>query len=158
MNYTYSKSMNNVGEFFFSQPIDPFDLSKDWGRSDDDQRHRFVVNGTVNTPMTPATSTWERISHGFQLSGMLQNYSALPFNITSGVTTVNGTAGRPIVDGELHRAQRRREHAVFLARSPREPIVPDWSHDGRGDGGRIQPDGPHERRLEEHQLRHGRAT
>jgi hypothetical protein len=100
VNYTYSKSMNNVGEFFFSQPIDPFDLSKDWGRSDDDQRHRFVVNGTVNTPMTPATSAWERISHGFQLSGMLQNYSALPFNITSGVTTVNGTAGRPIVDGE----------------------------------------------------------
>ena len=41
--YTYSKSMNNVGENFFSSPIDPFDLSKDWGRSDDDQRHRLVV-------------------------------------------------------------------------------------------------------------------
>ena len=37
--------MNNVGEAFFSSPIDPFDLSKDWGRSDDDQRHRLVVNG-----------------------------------------------------------------------------------------------------------------
>ena len=23
--------MNDVGEFFFSAPIDPFDLSKDWG-------------------------------------------------------------------------------------------------------------------------------
>ena len=34
--------MNNVGEFFFSSPIDPFDLSKDWGRSDNDQRHRLV--------------------------------------------------------------------------------------------------------------------
>ena len=32
---------------------------------------------------------------------MLQNYSALPFNITSGVTTIQGTAGRPIVDGEF---------------------------------------------------------
>ena len=32
---------------------------------------------------------------------MLQAYSALPFNITSGVTTVQGTAGRPIVDGEF---------------------------------------------------------
>jgi len=30
---------------------------------------------------------------------MLQYYSALPFNITSGVTTVQGTAGRPIVNG-----------------------------------------------------------
>ena len=39
------------------------------------------------------------LSHGFQLSGMLQYYSALPFNITSGVTTIQGTAGRPIVNG-----------------------------------------------------------
>ena len=39
--------MNNVGEFFFSSPIDPFDLAKDWGRSDDDQRHRLVVHGAV---------------------------------------------------------------------------------------------------------------
>ena len=30
---------------------------------------------------------------------MLQYYSALPFNITSGVTTIQGTAGRPIVNG-----------------------------------------------------------
>ena len=41
------------------------------------------------------------VSHGFQLSGMLQAYSALPFNITSGVTTMQGTAGRPIVNGEF---------------------------------------------------------
>jgi hypothetical protein len=32
---------------------------------------------------------------------MLQAYSALPFNMTSGVTTVQGTPGRPIVDGEF---------------------------------------------------------
>jgi hypothetical protein len=38
---------------------------------------------------------------GFQLSGVVQSYSALPFNITSGVTTIQGTAGRPIVDGEF---------------------------------------------------------
>ena len=54
VSYTLSKSMNNVGEFFFSSPIDPFDVNKDWGRSDDDQRHRLVVNGSVNTPMAPA--------------------------------------------------------------------------------------------------------
>jgi hypothetical protein len=32
---------------------------------------------------------------------MLQAYSALPLNVTSGVTTLQGTAGRPIVDGEF---------------------------------------------------------
>jgi hypothetical protein len=78
--------MNNVGEAFFSAPIDPFDLNKDWGRSDDDQRHRLVVSGSLS-------------GYGFQLSGMVQAYSALPLNITSGVTTVQSTAGRPIVDG-----------------------------------------------------------
>ena len=86
ISYTLSKSMNNVGEAFFSGPIDPFDLSKDWGRSDNDQRHRLTLSGAANT-------------HGFQLSGMLQWYSALPLNISSGVTTIQGTAGRPIVNG-----------------------------------------------------------
>ncbi|NOT27267.1 MAG: TonB-dependent receptor [Acidobacteria bacterium] len=99
VSYTLSTSKNNVGEFFFSSPIDPFDISKDWGRSDDDQRHRLVVSGTVTAPMEPATSIWERLIHGFQLSGILQTYSALPFNITSGVTTLQGTAGRPVVNG-----------------------------------------------------------
>jgi hypothetical protein len=101
VSYTLSKAMNNVGEFFFSSPIDPTDLSKDWGRSDNDQRHRLVVNGSVQTSMAPADTLWEHLSHGFQVSGLVQLYSAPPFNITSGVTTVQGTAGRPIVDGEF---------------------------------------------------------
>ena len=86
VSYSFSKAMSNVGEFFFSSLIDPFDLDKDWSRSDDDQRHRLVLNGSVTF-------------YGFQLSGMMQAYSALPFNITSGVTTIQGTAGRPIVEG-----------------------------------------------------------
>lgn len=86
VSYTLSKSMNNVGENFFNSPIDPSDLSKDWGRSDDDQRHRLVVSGGVE-------------ARGFELSSVVQRYSALPFNITSGVTTLQGTAGRPIVNG-----------------------------------------------------------
>ncbi len=51
--------------------------------------------------MEPARDAWEMLTHGFQLSSMLQAYSALPFNITSGVTTIQGTAGRPVVDGEF---------------------------------------------------------
>jgi hypothetical protein len=86
ITYTFSKAMDNVGEFFFSSPIDPFDINKDWARSDDDQRHRLVLNGSATV-------------YGFQLSGLLQYYSSLPFNITSGVTTVQGTAGRPLANG-----------------------------------------------------------
>lgn len=99
VSYTLSKSMNNLGEAFFSSPIDPTDVSKDWGRSDNDQRHRLVINGTVQSPSSPARGVWELLSHGFQASATLQSYSKLPLNITSGVTTIQGTAGRPIVNG-----------------------------------------------------------
>jgi hypothetical protein len=86
ISYAWSKSLDNVGEFFFSSPIDPYNIWRDYGRTDDDQRHRVAFDGAIQ-------------SHGFQLSGMLQYYSALPLNITSGVTTVEGTAGRPTVNG-----------------------------------------------------------
>jgi hypothetical protein len=105
VSYTLSKSMNNVGEAFFSSPVDPTDLSKDWGRSDNDQRHRLVVNGSANV-------------QGFTLGGMLQAYSAPPFNITSGVTTVQGTAGRPIVNGEFIE-RNAGEGAAFFTLSAR---------------------------------------
>ena len=86
ISYTYSKALDNVGEFFFSSPIDPYNIWRDYGRSDDDQRHRVVFNGAIHAA-------------GFELSGMLQYYSALPFNITSGTTTIQGTAARPTVNG-----------------------------------------------------------
>ena len=101
VSYTLSKAMNNVGEFFFSSPIDPTDLSKDWGRSDNDQRHRLVVNGTLDVS-------------GFQLGAMVQAYSAPPFNITSGVTTIQGTQGRPIVDGDYIERNAGEGTAFFL--------------------------------------------
>ena len=101
LTYTLSKSMNDVGEAFFSSPIDPTNIKRDWGRSDDDQRHRLVINGTVNTPLSPATTVWSRISHGYQVSSMLQYYSALPFNITSGVPNLQGTTSRPLANGTV---------------------------------------------------------
>jgi hypothetical protein len=101
VSYTLSKSMNNVGENFFSSPVDPYDVWKDWGRSDNDQRHRLVVSGSLASPTAPPGNTWERLTHDFQLTGVLRAYSAAPFNITSGVTTIQGTAGRPIVNGEF---------------------------------------------------------
>jgi hypothetical protein len=99
ISYTYSKALNDVGEFFFSSPIDNFNIWQDWGRSDDDQRHRVLFDGTIHSPMGNSNTFWERISHGFQLSGILQYYSALPLNITTGANTVQGTPARPVVNG-----------------------------------------------------------
>lgn len=101
ISYTYSKALADVGEFFFSSPVDPYNIWQDWGRSDDDQRHRVVFNGTIHSPLGPAHSNWQLLSHGFQLGGLLQYYSALPFEIASGSTTIQGTRARPMVNGSF---------------------------------------------------------
>jgi hypothetical protein len=99
LSYTYSKALNNVGEFFFSGPIDHYNIWRDYGRSDDDQRHRLVVQGGIHSSMAPAKTVWQHIANGFQFSGMFQYYSALPFNIVAGSTTIQGTQARPMVNG-----------------------------------------------------------
>jgi hypothetical protein len=101
ISYTFSKALDNVGEFFFSSPIDNFNIWRDYGRSDDDQRHRVVFSGSVHSRLEKSQTLWERLSRGFQLSGMVQYYSALPFNITAGTNTIQGTAARPVVNGEF---------------------------------------------------------
>jgi len=99
ISYTFSKALDNVGEFFFSAPINNFNIWQDYGRSDDDQRHRLVFDGTIHSSMAKASTPWQLFTHGFQLSGMLQYYSALPFNVTTGANTIQGTAARPTIDG-----------------------------------------------------------
>ena len=95
VSYTYSKALDDVSEFFFSSPLNNYNVHQDWGRSDDDQRHRLVFDATIHTSMGPANSLWERLSHGFELSGILSYYSALPFNIVSGANTIQTTSARP---------------------------------------------------------------
>lgn len=61
-----------MGEFFFSSPINNYNVWQDWALSDHNQRNRVVFAGTAQTPAGPANSLWGHIVHGFQLSGMLQ--------------------------------------------------------------------------------------
>jgi len=100
-SYAYSKALDNVGEFFFSAPINNYNIWQDYGRSDDDQRNRLSVEGVVRSPAGSAHTAWERLSHGFQLSAVLQYDSALPFNITTGANTIQGTGARPAINGVL---------------------------------------------------------
>jgi hypothetical protein len=106
LSYTYSKTLDNVGGFFFSSPIDNFNIWQDYGRSDDDQRHRLVFDGTIHSPTGTANTTWQKISHGFRLGGMLQYYSALPFNITAGTNTLRGSRGAPNCQRDIYQSQR----------------------------------------------------
>jgi len=99
VSYTWSKAFDNVGEFFFSSPINNFNLREDRSRSDNDQRHRLVFDGAVHTPASPANGWRAKISHGFVLSSVLQFYSALPFNVVTGGNTTQTTAQRPCATG-----------------------------------------------------------
>jgi hypothetical protein len=99
ISYTYSKALDDVGEFFFSSPVNNFNIWQDWARSDDDQRHRVAFDATLHSPTVKANTGWQRVMHGFRLSGILAYYSPLPFNITTGANTVQGTAARPVVNG-----------------------------------------------------------
>ncbi len=99
VSYSWSKAMDDVGEFFFSSPINNFNIGQDRSRSDDDQRHRLVFDGTLHTAMAASPGAWNHIRSGLLLSGILQYYSALPFNITTGANSIQGTTMRPCVPG-----------------------------------------------------------
>ncbi len=99
VSYTWSKAMDDVSEFFFSSPVNNFNLREDRSLSDDDQRHRLVFDATAHTPMETAKSAWGRVRNGFLLSGVLQYYSPLPFNITTGGNSVQTTSLRPCAAG-----------------------------------------------------------
>lgn len=72
-----------------------------WAKTSSARRSiRLIFPGTGADPTTTSAIVWSSAAvFGFQASSMLPHYSALPFNITSGVTTVQGTAARPVVDG-----------------------------------------------------------
>jgi hypothetical protein len=79
LSYTLSKAMDDAGNAFFSSPQDNFDIAADYGRSDNDQRHRLVVSGTAPT------------FYGFQFSYLFGYASAPPFNIQTGGDRNNDT-------------------------------------------------------------------
>jgi outer membrane receptor protein involved in Fe transport len=68
-SYTFSKGLDTSGNFFFSQPQDANDVAAERGRSDNDQRHRLSLSGTLN------------MAAHWMLSYIASYASALPFNI-----------------------------------------------------------------------------
>ena len=113
VSYTYSKALDDVSEFFFSAPINNFNLWQDYSRADDDQRSRVAFEGTVHSSLAKASTNWERLSHGFQLTTSLTAYSPLPFNITTGANTIQGTGARPTINGVFISRNAGEGHALL---------------------------------------------
>ncbi len=99
LSYTYSKAIDNISEFFFSAPINNFNLREDRSRADDDQRHRVVFDAILTSSTKQANSFADHLTHGWRLGGILQYYSRLPFNVTTGANTKQATSQRPCAVG-----------------------------------------------------------
>jgi hypothetical protein len=93
--YTLSKAIDTAGNFFFSTPQDNSNLRDERGLSDNDQRHRLTLSGSLEAPPSTTTtdgaSLWRRAAAGFQLSYIFTYASALPFNIQTGADRNNDT-------------------------------------------------------------------
>jgi len=84
VSYTLSKTIDDAGNFFFSSVQDNFNIRDDRGLSDNDQRHRLVVSGSLEAPQDGKTSGFERALRGFQLGYIFTYGSRLPFNVLLG--------------------------------------------------------------------------
>ena len=83
-SYTLSKTTDDAGNFFFSTPQNNFNIRDDMGLSDNDQRHRLVVSGTLTAPPEVTKQGWRRVLKNFELSYIFTYASRLPFNILLG--------------------------------------------------------------------------
>ncbi len=95
LSYTWSKALDDVSYAFFSGPVNNYDPGEDRSISDDNQKHRVVVDGTLHASREHAGTLAGKLTHGFELGGTLTYYSGFPFNITNGVTGIQTTTERP---------------------------------------------------------------
>ena len=73
----------------------------------------MAFEGTIHSSLAKASTPWEHFSHGFQLTTSLTAYSPLPFNITTGANTIQGTAARPTINGVFINRNAGEGHAIL---------------------------------------------
>ncbi len=157
ISYTYSKALDNVSEFFFSAPINNFNIWQDYSRSDDDGR-------------TPTGFQ----AHSYNWAGQGNHYLGAPeprLSIDAHAPVLFGAAvqhhdrrqhhpghGRPPHDQRRFHQPQRRLGARHV--QPERPAKPQFRGFGAapdgGDCGRLQPDQSRQRRDFERRVRSGR--
>jgi outer membrane receptor protein involved in Fe transport len=86
-SYTWSKSLdtNSLNSSGFAVQ-DSYDIANQYGLSDYDARHRFMLSATYALPFTGHWST-----RGWQAAVIVQSQSGNPVNIVTSNSTLNGT-------------------------------------------------------------------
>jgi hypothetical protein len=88
-NYRFSKSLDQLsyeGPGFVTNQTYPLDQSKEWGPSDFDVRHNFVLAGIYELPFFRGNKqSWlYRLLGGFEISGILTSHTGYPFTVFQG--------------------------------------------------------------------------
>ncbi|HEX6215760.1 MAG TPA: carboxypeptidase regulatory-like domain-containing protein [Vicinamibacterales bacterium] len=98
-SYTWSKSLdtNSLNSSGFNLQ-DGYDIPNQYGLSDFDARHRFVLRATYQLPFDG--SAWTR---GWQVAAIVQSQSGNPVNIVTSNATLNGVPNtvRPNLVGPI---------------------------------------------------------
>jgi hypothetical protein len=98
-SYTWSKSLdtNSLNSSGFAVQ-DSYDIASQYGLSDFDARHRFVISATYVVPFTG-----HPLVRGWELSAIVQSQSGNPVNIVTSNSSLNGVPNtvRPDVTGPV---------------------------------------------------------
>jgi hypothetical protein len=84
LSYTLSRAEDTAGNAFFSTPQDNANIAAEKGPSDNDQRHRFVMSGTIGGERL-------RALHGVEIGYVMSYATGVPFNILAGSDLNNDT-------------------------------------------------------------------
>ncbi len=99
---------------------DAYNLRNDYGPSDYDARHRFVVNGVYDLPFKG-----NRLAEGWEVSTILQLQSGNPINFRTTNASLTGIGGelRPSISEPVHTGhlagEERKPHYGFVPSEPR---------------------------------------
>jgi hypothetical protein len=98
-SYTWSKSLDTNSLNSSAVAVqDSYDIANQYGLSDFDARHRFVLSATYELPLTGNVFT-----RGWQLATIVQAQTGNPVNIVTSNSTLNGVPNvvRPDVVGPI---------------------------------------------------------
>ncbi len=160
VSYTYSKSLDDTTDAADGTTFNGFgqnqtNISQDWGPSDFDRTHVFIVNGIYTIPKLNFSWTdgglGEQIVNGWQIAGIGTAQSGLPYSIIDdagaayyGVTTsqANFAPGASVATAKRGGSTESRLNAYFNTAAFAS------SGDYFGDTGRNILRGPFERNLD----------
>jgi hypothetical protein len=85
--YSWSHALDDMTQARGNLPQNSFNLKGDYGNSDLDSRNNFKV--LLNYDL-PNSSSWKRLTNGWQLSSLVAFWSGLPFSVFSSSDTATG--------------------------------------------------------------------